>query len=283
MAATIEALINVALARMGDKSLVGTLGVTTSEPTLSANILYGPCRQNLLRAFPWNFAMARRVLDDAALDALIAVQTMGLTLSTTTGYMITVTAASGVPFAIANDVIDKNIMEKNSGTGAAIITARTSDTIATVDVINNFSSTTISASNWKIRYGPPAFGYTYRYALSNLSNQLRIWKVNGKDKNFKVEGGFLLSNDSNVRIEYIVDITDPTKFDSVFDDVYEWLLAYELSLRLSSDKGVHDRMWKKYEEACVRAESVHSKEGSIAPLPKWWHEAGRPVVASSTI
>ena len=85
--------------------------------------------------------------------------TMGLTLGSagvssgeTAG--VTITAASGTPFATSifggNGPVGCMIVATESGiTGAALITARTSDTVVTATIVNKFADTSVAANTWE--------------------------------------------------------------------------------------------------------------------------------------
>jgi len=296
MAATYEAIANAALVRVGNKVRLGTSALTspTSEPALSLSQVQTIVRDKLLQSFPWNFATRRRTLDDEAIDDSVAVQTMDIKITgsdgstyVVTGNQVTITAASGIPFAAANTPVGKNIMEVTTGDGVAIVTQRTSDTVVIADIIKDFTAAfgaafaNGTANYWKLRLGPAAFGYDYRYALPSAGQEadyefacLTVRFVSGKNTDYEYENGILLSNDDLVEVEYTAKITDPVLFDPAFEDIYGALWIYECAAALTGDKGMHDRMEKEADKAWTRAEQIHARESSKRKAPKWWHEAG---------
>lgn len=289
MAATYEAIANVALVRMGNKVRLGTDALTspTSEPALSMAQLQVPIRDSLLRMFDWNFSKRRRIFDNDAIDDQTAVKGMGITLleadgitAATKGNLITVTAASGNPFAAASSPVGKNIFEVTSGTGIGIITSRTSDTVVIMDIIDSFSSGTIAASNWKLRYGPAAFGYSYRYEMAAAGLEadyefacLRVLTVAGKNTDFEFENNLLLTNEELAEVEYIAKVTDCTLFDALFEDYYATMWAFQACHALTADKGAYDRLKIEVERIEKLSQSIHSKESSKRVSPEWWYKA----------
>ena len=99
----------------------------------------------------------------AAVIGSLVAQTLTLS-AVTAGTGRTATAGGGTPFSVGSNPVGRYIFEQGTGTGRAIITARTSDTVVTVTIIDAFTSgvsPVIASSGWSL--GAP------RYADSTVS------------------------------------------------------------------------------------------------------------------
>src|SRR3990167_5668634 len=70
----------------------------------------------------------------------------------------------------------------------------------------------------------PVFEYTFSYTLP-----ADLWRM------FKVEGRKLLSNDGEVKIVYVQDVTDPNLWDAIFYQTIAAWLASKLASAISKD------------------------------------------------
>lgn len=97
---------------------------------------------------------------------------------------------------------------------------------------------------------PPAFGWTNRFPLP--SGCLRALKVNdsGEDaarKDWTVEGGFVLTDDDSVDLEYVARVTSVSLFDPLFIQALVVLLAVELATVLTRGDSFREGLLKEYE------------------------------------
>lgn len=113
-----------------------------------------------------------------------------LTLSAVTGTGITVTAASAV---FLNADVGRQIKQ---GNGLCTITAFTSTTVVTADVVNNFASTAVAAGAWTLT-GSPIATLTPSIAtpiggIATMTLGVAGWRSSDVGRYLHVSGGFAL-------------------------------------------------------------------------------------------
>jgi len=79
---------------------------------------------------------------------------------------------------------------------------------------------------------------------------------------FKIEGRKLLTNETEVRIRYILDLQDTTKFDPNFDDALATRMAAEFSYALVQSNSLSANMYGLYDLAMARARTRDGQEGT---------------------
>ena len=89
----------------------------------------------------------------------------------------------------------------------------------------------------------PEFEYSTNFILP--SDFLRGIREEYKDVDWKVEGEFLVSNETSFNLLYIADITDPTKFDPTFDELFSLTLAHELAYPLVQSLSLKSELAKE--------------------------------------
>jgi hypothetical protein len=113
-----------------------------------------------------------------------------LTLSAVSGNGQTATA--GAAAFLASDV-GREIQEKTSGTGRAVIVAFTSTTVVTVDIIDAFSGTSIASGNWTIEHSPNTTltpsAKGPRFAITTLTLGAAGWRSGDVGKFVKASNG----------------------------------------------------------------------------------------------
>lgn len=109
----------------------------------------------------------------------------------------------------------------------------------------------------------PNHEYTYRHALP--ADYLKVIRTAdealGYDDSYRLEGGFLVSDEGTVKVEYIADIEDTTLFDPLFEDVLAQRMAAEMSVAFTDNSALTERLWKIYQDKLMEARSVESQEG----------------------
>lgn len=146
-------IANGALIKLGGRT-ISSLSGTDKESRL-CNERLGPCRQALLRLYPWQFAIARVTLDTVA--------------------------------------------------------------------------------------STPEFGYSNAFTLP--TDCLRVVTVNEGDEQYRVEGGLLLSDSSEVRLRYIIDYDEDEFTDPLFCESLSLYLAWDIAYALTQSSETQDRMW----------------------------------------
>ncbi len=128
---------------------------------------------------------------------------------------------------------------------------------------------------------PPLFEFTYAYALPG--DYLRLKNYAGADPNanaimvweyprvryrpiYKIEGQTLVSNDAQVYIEYITDVTNPNYWTADFYQAVSTWLASKLAMALLKDAKLSESLLKLAEGTLLPAAmATEGQEGSVEP------------------
>lgn len=126
----------------------------------------------------------------------------------------------------------------------------------------------------------PVFEWDYEYPLP--SDCLRVLKTNhmlpfastgdfetgrsplgvfGTSSEWKVEGRSILSNDSTMKIMYISDEDDVTKWDDLFAEVLALYLASDIAYFISGSVSLAERIRLEFREELAQARSFDGQEG----------------------
>ncbi len=110
----------------------------------------------------------------------------------------------------------------------------------------------------------PSYEFTAEFLLP--SDVLRVldtdlphldpWEVEFNVDNNKV----LLCNSSAVKIKYIKDITDPTKFPAYFEEALAWLIASDCAYAITQSVSVAQAMYTGYKNEVREARSLDAQE-----------------------
>jgi len=107
----------------------------------------------------------------------------------------------------------------------------------------------------------PAFGYDYEYQLPG--NCLRVIEVSDGTnliEDYKIEGRKLLTDETTVKIKFIVNVTDPNQYTSQFIMVLSARLAAELAYAISNNKANAELVMEIYKERLQNAKEVDAQE-----------------------
>jgi hypothetical protein len=139
----------------------------------------------------------------------------------------------------------------------------------------------------------PEFEFTYRFALPESPRCLRVirtnWEAEGISGSavygfpgimgyadasvpYRIEGRYLYCNETDVKIEYIAQITDTAQFDSVFVDLLAQRLSAEMAPRLTDTQAMAQAMWNIYNAKLQDARLNDAMEGSareVVDLGQW--------------
>lgn len=111
----------------------------------------------------------------------------------------------------------------------------------------------------------PAFEYSTNFILP--SDFLRAVREEEKDVDWKIEGQFLVSNDTDFNLVYIADITDPTEFEPTFDELFALNLAYELAYPLVQSLSLKEDLRRELNGFDLKdARSYDAQEGTPEEL-----------------
>lgn len=109
--------------------------------------------------------------------------------------------------------------------------------------------------------GDPDGGYLYRYAVT--SSVLRILLLNNSQLPiWKIQGGYLHTDESTVTVKVIKQVTDTTLFSKSFEEVLALKIAKDIAYRLTQSLALVQDLDRRYENAFRQARSFDGQEGS---------------------
>ena len=107
----------------------------------------------------------------------------------------------------------------------------------------------------------PVWGYAKRFALP--ADCLRVLDIENYFEEYEVEGRYILTDSTAVKLKYIKKITDPNDFDSLLVHAISLKLASEIAENLTGRADLRDRMFTKYLQILSEARGVDSQERSM--------------------
>ena len=128
----------------------------------------------------------------------------------------------------------------------------------------------------------PNHEYTYQHALPSDPYCLKVirteWDANGflgsavygfpgvhgisAPVAYRIEGRFLMCNETVARIEYIARITDVSQYDELFVDVLAQRLAAEVCVSFTGNQSMAKGLWDVYVNKLDEARGVDGQEGT---------------------
>src|SRR5687768_5569965 len=204
--ATDVQIASLALTRIGHEG-VASFSASGNKASRWFNSNYDFIRQSLLREHPWRFATKRGYLTrDSVYDITAATAANPVVITIADGHSV----ANGAQVFITGVVGMTEL--NNRGYTAANVTATTLD----LSGVNGTAYTAYSSAGTLTGYVTTE--YAYRFPLP--SDCLRIVRINDAERDdYRVEGGYLLSNEGEINVEYIFDATDEAAFDAQFTDL----------------------------------------------------------------
>lgn len=252
MAATELEICNAALSRLGAPSISSLSDVDKKAQTCS--LMYPRTRDNLLRSHPWNFALKRVEL--LPLDATVTYATDLITVAAapaTGSKVVFFSSSNGVPQPLQQGVeyFVINISPTTFKVASTLALALAGTALDLVD------DGVVTAFYYQV---PPAFGYSMKFLLP--TDYLRVFRLEFSDMEYKIEGGYLLCNESSVRMLYIAKITDVTKFEPMFDHLLSVMLAHEMSYSLVQSVTLKNELAREVQILLRDVRSADAQEGS---------------------
>ncbi len=115
----------------------------------------------------------------------------------------------------------------------------------------------------------PVFGYETAY---DIPNDLIKMLSTEDNISFVIEGRQILTDTSGtLNIRYVHRVTDETLFDPMFTQVLKAKLAFEASLRLTSDLTLQQLLRRELDEIVIEAKAEDGKEDdSRRPVDYGW-------------
>lgn len=266
---------NNALIRLGAKKI--SVLTEDSDRARLCNSFVHLVRRQTLRAHPWNVALKRTMLNTFPNASLNPAAVTGTGISF---------VASGSVFVVGRDE-GALLLQHTVGSGQARITSVVSPSEVLADIETNFSTdAVIPTAEWRIA---PPWEWPYRYLKP--ADYLRVakvtstsgvgpgitetlgsgfmwsWWARGQRDNspepVKAEGETLVSfQGPKLFVQYIFDLTDTTKWDSLLEEAITSLLTYRITYgvtgSLQAGKTHHDA-WR---ECLAEARSIDGQEGT---------------------
>ena len=127
----------------------------------------------------------------------------------------------------------------------------------------------------------PNHEYTYRHALpTDCLKVIRTnWEADGTvgaavygfpglvgsmdtPTPYRIEGRYLVCNETVASIEYVARITDTAQFDELFTDCLAQRVAAEIGMALMDNQAAVKTLWDVYQAKVSEAMTVDSQEGT---------------------
>ncbi len=213
---------NLALRLIGSNYVLTALSDTTPEG-LACNANIDDCKRALLRKSEFNFSVTRKNLS-ATFTSITSITDSG-------GEFLITKSTHGLATGDRVTIKDAGSFETANGTW----------TITVVDADTFTLDDSVYATTSGATYGSytNAAAFTYSYSIALPSDCLRVLEVNENpvSETHKIEGGRILTNDEDLRLRYIKDVTSYTLMDPLFYQVLAHYLAYNLCDCITASDG----------------------------------------------
>lgn len=262
MALTETELCNMALGRIGASQLVD-LDTDSSTEATQCNLYLDATRDALLRSHPWRFASlwVELVLDEEADSGTSTNDTNTSTKLYDTGQAWTVNGYANYYLWITG------------GTGANQIRKIASNTATVLTVSVAFTTTPDATSTYEIWQNYPPYPWACQFDLP--SNLLRLNRTYETGVSYEIDNGLLKTDESEMAINYVKQVTDPSDFDPLFVEALVLSLAAKLCMPLLHDKARTDRLQAELPGVISRARMVNLQDSKPDLAPQTWSAARR--------
>jgi hypothetical protein len=202
--ATDVQIASLALTRIGHSSIASFSSVgDKAQRWMNSN--YEFIRAALMREHPWKFAIKRGVLTRDTINTI--------TGATAANPVVITAAAHGR--ANGAVVFINGVVGMTDINNLTFTVANQATNTFELSGINGTSYDAYSSGGSVYGYVPNEF--VYRFALP--SDCLRLLRINGDDADmYRVEAGYVYTDEGTVSVEYIFDQTTETAFDAQFVD-----------------------------------------------------------------
>lgn len=267
--ATDVSICNRAIQKVGGQPITSLSGA--SETARACNRVYSEIRDEELRSNNWNFSIKRTIL--SCEKTITGVSTASLAVFTTS-------AAHG--FSVGDYVYIKDLVWTTGNPvpdGIYVIkTTPLTTTFTLTDDGVDVSTTGYTYSSGGTVNASAAYSYTAAFDLP--SDCLRVISINNYygvmenigsygmiESDFNIENNKIYTIDSSdIEVKYVSQVTDVSKFDSLFREALECKIAIEICEVVTEDKPKKDRLWNDYTMAIRRARQCDSIESPGEPI-----------------
>ncbi len=255
-AATDVVIANLALRHIGQKAIT-SLTDASDAVAIKVNDVYASLRKKLLREHPWNFAVYSAILGhvvnaDKTITGATAANPVVIT-SAAHGFanddvvsirsIVGMVELNGRKYTVAN--VAANTFELSGVDGSAYTAYASAGTVGVVTTVGE------------------EFDYDNRYLLP--TDFLQPIKVRGEPEDtidYRLQSGGtnleLHIDDDECNLQYIASVTDPTKFDDTFVDVFALLLAARLAFTISQSRTMAHDLEELYEQELAKAKGLNA-------------------------
>jgi hypothetical protein len=218
---------NAALRKIGHTK-IAALDTSSETSTLLLDRI-DICKRTLLRMHPWNFAVKRKLIEPTWVTISNAVTNGGLirltatTHGRSTGDRVTVRGVFGVP---ANGTWYVTVIDVN-----------------TLDLQDSVFSGTYEAGDDDLT---KAAQFEYDYEIALPSDCLRVLRVNDTNPyDYRIEAGKIVTNQDEIEIKYVYDVTDYTTMDILFYELLSHYLAWDISYRVTQSSQLKEQLFQE--------------------------------------
>jgi hypothetical protein len=262
---------NQSLIALGQSTI--TALTDENENARRCNTLYETIRNDLLVKHPWNFAIKRATLveitksdptlwvtlTDYIVDDVVEFDSTHYTCliaHTSGGFAADLAAAkwSTTTSWLTATSYAKGDKVYNAGIAYTCLTPHTSGTFAT----------DLTAVKWIVSIDPE-YDYTYAYRIP--TDNLRVLSES-IDEEIKIEGGYLYTDASSIKIKYIAKITDPDDFSAEFLTALVASMASALALAITNNRNITADMKVEAKEKKLEALGTDAQGGGTPDEPK---------------
>lgn len=261
-------ICNMALAIIGeapiDESVDPPNLVGVDNKTVLCNLLWEPKRDALLEMHPWRFATRMVYLDHED-------QIKDITGATQADPVVATSAAHGFRDYKNVYIYDVEGMTEINDLTHRIYSVAT-NTFSLEDV--DGSAYDAYTSGGKCRLRPP-FKYEYEYYMP--SDLLVPWDLYDSSGKWEYKDGGLLTDDDEIYLEYIAQITDSTRYNPLFVLALANYMAVELAQRVADSKILAQKAKDWFNQSIFEAMQKEAIKGEppTNPPDTAWQEKGR--------
>ncbi len=230
MAQSELAVANLALQIMGDRSILAAMPIITDTTTVGSAVfrVSETGRQSLLRMHPWNFATKRDTLEVVPTNAITAIAPFGSTQTTLN------IVAHG--FQVGDWIRVRVVNSSNAAVDGLTGGPFKVSAVPTVDSVRIFLAYADIDDSAFVAGEQECFmssAYGFIYSLAQPTSCLRILPDKASP-DWKIEGNRVLTDESELDVRFIKDITDYTAMDALFYHTLANWLAFLLCDHLSA-------------------------------------------------
>ena len=232
-------------------TLIGSRRITAlSDPSRegrTCNDNYDVARKAVLRLHPWNFAtdrveLAAKVITGTS-DVGGEVNVLCVGHGFTTGDLVTVADVQGTNEANVTDTVTR--IDNDNFT--------IDDTVYANTYVSGGVAAKAPLNQFRFKFALPSDFIRIHTVADNTSVQLAA-------DEYLIEGLFLLTDYSTVRLRYVKNVTTTTQFDALFDEALAAYLAEKICYKITGSEALTGNLKQTLKDIMTRARYVDSVE-----------------------